>query len=358
MMQKIYINGYFLTEQVKGGVNRFALQMTIAFDKIIKSMVQDSQTEFILLVPKINFLEVSLKNIKIHEITYFQNKYLWEQILLPLYTGKSFLINFANFAPIIKKNQLCVIHDALIFRYPESYSWKFRLITQFFHKQLVMRSEYIGTVSNFSAREINAVIGKPKNPVVVFGNSADNFTYTSESSEYLQMIGIVREGYILSIFSQKNSSYKNIRAYLDAIAKVNYTFVCVGSVEIEKESMPDNLIQLGVVSDAQLHTLYQNAYATLVPSLYEGFGIPLLEAISSGSPLIISDIPVFREIIKEAAIYFDPHNSDDIIAKIEYLLKNSELRESLIVNGRKILPLYSWSVYAEQLKELIEDHIL
>lgn len=352
--KRIYINGYFFTGNPNSGVYRFAYNMLLSIDKLFSEL----QCDLILVVPGCSNLIPKLENIKIVKLARNINQHIWEQILLPLYTGKSFLINFANFAPIFKHNQLCVIHDALIFRYPEAYSWKFRLITQFFHKQLVMRSEYIGTVSNFSAKEVNTVIGKPKNPVVVLGNSADNFTYARESSEYLQTIGVIAGSYILSIFSQRNSTYKNIRGYLEAIAKVNYCFLCVGSVEIEQEFIPDNLIQLGVVSDAQLHTLYQNAYATLVPSLYEGFGIPLLEAVSSNSPLIISDIPVFREIIKDAAIYFDPHNSDDIVAKIDYLLKNPELRELLIINGRKILPLYSWSSYAEQLKELIENHIL
>lgn len=352
--KRIYINGYFFTGNPNSGVYRFAYNMLLSIDKLFSEL----QCDLILVVPGCSNLIPKLENIKIVKLARNINQHIWEQILLPLYTGKSFLINFANFAPIFKQNQLCVIHDALIFRYPESYSWKFRLITKFIHKQLVRMSKYIGTVSSFSAKEIINVIGQPKNPVIVFGNSADSFVIKSEGSNYLTIVGLENKRYIFSVFSQRNSDYKNIRRYLEVVAKINYVFVCVGSVEIEREFIPDNLIQLGVVFDAQLHTLYQNAYATLVPSLYEGFGIPLLEAVSSNSPLIISDIPVFREIIKEAAIYFNPHSSDDIVAKIEYLLKNPELRESLIINGRKILPLYSWSVYAEQLKELIEGHIL
>lgn len=352
--KRIYINGYFFTGNPNSGVYRFAYNMLLSIDKLFSEL----QCDLILVVPGCSNFIPKLENIKIVKLARNINQHIWEQILLPLLVRRNFLIGLANFAPILKKNQLCVIHDALIFRYPESYSWRFRLITQFFHKQLVMRSEYIGTVSNFSAKEINELVGKTRNPVIVFGNSADSFVINREGSYCLKIIGLENKRYIFSVFSQRNSDYKNIRRYLEVVAKINSTFVCVGSVEIEKESMPDNLIQLGVVSDAQLHTLYQNAYATLVPSLYEGFGIPLLEAVSSNSPLIISDIPVFREIIKEAAIYFDPHNSDDIVAKIEYLLENSELRESLIINGRKILPLYSWNSYAEQLKELVEDHIL
>ena len=352
----VYINGYFCLEQSRGGVGRFSFEMLKVLDKALQN--QSGKYQYILLVPELIPTIPTLDSIQIRATRGFKQKYLWEQLILPVYVRRNFLINFANFAPIFKQNQLCVIHDALIFRYPESYSWKFRLITQFIHKQLVRRSKYIGTVSSFSAKEIINVIGQPKNPVIVFGNSADSFVIKSEGSNYLTIVGLENKRYIFSVFSQRNSDYKNIRRYLEVVAKINYVFVCVGSVEIEREFIPDNLIQLGVVSDAQLHTLYQNAYATLVPSLYEGFGIPLLEAVSSNSPLIISDIPVFREIIKDAAIYFDPHNSDDIVAKIEYLLKNPELRELLIINGRKILPLYSWSSYAEQLKELIENHIL
>jgi len=352
-MKTVYINGYFCLEQIKGGVNRFAHEILCALDSL--TIKNNLTIKFVLLVPKLQFKRPELKSIEIRTIGLFKQKYLWEQISLPLYVGDSFLINLANFAPIYKTNQLCIIHDALIFRYPGSYSWKFRIVTQYFHRQLVKRCKYIGTVSNFSAKEIHNVVGQPKNPIVILGNSAEKFTCLAITDDYLKTAGLESQGYILSVFSQKNSQYKNIDNYLKAIAQINFKFVCVGNVELNEINLPDNLVQLGYVSDNQLKTLYLNSYATLVPSVYEGFGIPLLEAMASGSPLILSDIPVFKEITSNGAIYFDPNNTQDMVDKINQLICNSDIRNYLVNYGYNQVKNFSWQEYARKIYQLLDN---
>jgi glycosyltransferase involved in cell wall biosynthesis len=108
------------------------------------------------------------------------------------------------------------------------------------------------------------------------------------------------------------------------------------------------IITPGFVSDAELKWLYENAEAYVLPSLSEGFGLPGLEAMAHGCPLISSDATCLPEIYGEAAHYFDPESIDDIATKIHEVLARPELRKDLITKGHKQLQKYSWEHMAEQ----------
>ena len=112
---------------------------------------------------------------------------------------------------------------------------------------------------------------------------------------------------------------------------------------------------LGRVSDSDLLTYYANALCFIYPSLYEGFGIPPLEAMACGTPVIVSAIPPLAEVCEDAALYVDPYDAKDIAAKINDIVSNPELRESLVKRGRKRCVHYSWLVSAEKLQETFRD---
>jgi glycosyltransferase involved in cell wall biosynthesis len=342
--QTIYINGYFYTEKIKGGVNRFASEIISAIDELID--IDFQSIELVLLLPSLNVLPPVLKNIKIKQLSLGKNKYIWEQIVLPLYVREHFLINLANFAPIFKKNQLCVIHDALIFRYPQSYSKKFQIITSYFHSQIVRHSKFIATVSQFSASEIINIIGKPQNEIIVIGNSAEHMSSLVAESRILAQFNLKPQQYILSVFSQRNSQYKNVGWYLRAIAEIDYQFVCVGNVDFDDAEVPDNLLQIGYVSDSQLKGLYQNSLGLLFPSLYEGFGIPPLEAMTCGCPVIVSDIPVMHEVCGDGALYFNPTDVNSLHTIVDRLFIEP-LRSSLITHGYDRAMLFNWQSSAD-----------
>lgn len=338
-------------------MSRFSLEVLIALGQVIESSVQlSNQVEFILLVPKNNLENIKFKNIQIQELGCLKNKYFWEQVILPLYVGSNFLINLANFAPIFKKNQLCVIHDALIFRYPQAYSKKFQIITSFFHRQLVKRCRFIATVSQFSAREITDIIGKPQNEITVIGNSAEHMKSLVAEEQILERFNLKPQQYILSVFSQKNSRYKNIEWYLRAVAKINYQFVCVGRVNFDGAKIPDNLLQIGYVSDQQLKGLYQNALGLLFPSLYEGFGIPPLEAMTCGCPAIVADISVMHEVCGAAALYCDPYDESSLVPIVAQLLDNN-IRQQFINKGYTQIKQFDWLGSAKQLMNTIIANI-
>ncbi|MEM1244514.1 MAG: glycosyltransferase family 1 protein, partial [Pseudomonadota bacterium] len=129
---------------------------------------------------------------------------------------------------------------------------------------------------------------------------------------------------------------------------------------IIKYGLQDNIFSTGYISDEQLISLYQNAYCLALPSLYEGFGLPILEAHSFGIPVLTSNLASMPEVAGDAAIYVDPKNVKSISNGLKTLLENSELRENLAQKAKKNSTKYSWEKTAYMtlaaFKEAIKLH--
>ena len=116
-----------------------------------------------------------------------------------------------------------------------------------------------------------------------------------------------------------------------------------------------NIVFTGYVSDEELLRYYNEASLFVYPSLYEGFGIPNLEAMTNNCPVVASDIPPHKEVCGEAAIYFDPYNVSDIAEKITYVLANKELQARMQEKGKERVKLFSWDKSAEKLILAIDE---
>lgn len=114
----------------------------------------------------------------------------------------------------------------------------------------------------------------------------------------------------------------------------------------------NGIVYTGFINDKQLVALYKGALAFVMPSLEEGFGIPLLEAFACGCPVVSSKGGSLPEVGGEAAIYFDPKNIDDMVDKISSVLNNGKLRKELIEKGLQRVKLFSWERLAEQTLEV------
>ena len=155
------------------------------------------------------------------------------------------------------------------------------------------------------------------------------------------------------LFVGNRSMYKNFKGLLEAIHPVLKGFgiklLCAGGgafTKSEKEFIQslkaDQLVEQYSINDQTLPMLYQNALAFIFPSLYEGFGIPVLEAFACECPCIVSNKSSLPEVAGSAALYIDPTSSDSIVSAVEKLLNDSNLRESLIQKGREQLAKFSW----------------
>ena len=164
---------------------------------------------------------------------------------------------------------------------------------------------------------------------------------------------IINEPYLLFVGSRKR--YKNFFTFLKAFSisnslKSDFKIVCFGGGIFEKKELEiinelgldvNNIIQIEG-DDKVLSNLYKNAESFIFPSLYEGFGLPIIEAMSYGCPVILSSIDVFKEIVEDSASFFDPYSAESIKEKIENIVYSNENKQKFITRGYNQIKKFTW----------------
>lgn len=327
---KLYINGRFLTQKITG-VQRYAIEIVKCLDKII-----NEDDEVIILIPpekQITFLE--LKKIKQKIIGGFKG-HLWIQIVLPLYVwiNNGELLTFSGTAPIVSPGYWTV-HDITFIRHPESFNWKFRLVYYLTLKIGLNRSKKIFTVSEFSKKEISEYFNTSRNNIIVAYSSANYLLEKKDTKVDISRFGIKKKEYYLSVSSRNR--HKN-QVYIEKLSRKysNIKFIIVGGIsksfnEVNAQNT-HNLIYTGYIDDDTLVELYKNAKGFIFPSLYEGFGLPPLEAIIAGCDYIaLSDIEVFRELYSDSAYFFNNNSVEEFsFTEFENKKVSKEVRECYI----------------------------
>lgn len=340
------INGKFLTQRLTG-VQRFSTEIIKALDKICK------KGEFVLLVPKGGTFNNSiLKNIEVKKYGLLKG-ILWEQISYPLYAKKNNLlcVNLGNVAPLVKPDIVC-IHDMDIIRHPQWFNWKFVLWSKLQYYNSVAHSKLILTVSEFSKREIQEIYPKSKNRVFVVSEGWQHILDVQSDKDTLKKYGLNEKNYFFSLY--QSTPNKNIKWVIETARRNhNQLFVISGwhnrKINIKDDVMNmaeslENVKVLGYVTDGELKCLIKNCKFFLFPSIYEGFGLPPLEALGLGANVLAGDIPVMREILDDAVTYLDPY---DFSSNVE------DLEEIEYERRYRVLEKYSWAKGAEQLYQLL-----
>jgi len=222
------------------------------------------------------------------------------------------------------------------------------------------------------AKKIIAVSLATKNDIIemfgIDGNKIEVIYHGSSLNEQMaKKTNIpIPEHFILHVGTR--SGHKNFNAFISAVAPVlkkhhDLYLICVCKKDFNtQEKMIINelginkkVISLSKINDNNLAYLYGKAKTFVFPSLAEGFGIPVLEAWALNTPVILSDIPCFREVAEEAGYYFDPHSQESMTNKIEEIVNNSDLRRDLILKGKSRLRLFSWEKSIEQTHKLYQS---
>jgi glycosyltransferase involved in cell wall biosynthesis len=361
-MKKIYLNCRFLTQRVTG-VQRFAFELCKALDVILESL---SEIEVVALMPNqaINpqYINHEFKNIKIHKCGGLSG-HLWEQLELPRYSRGSLLINFCNTAPLFKLKQSITLHDVIFMTNQDSQKLWFKLWYRLIARVTSLSAQTIFTVSQFSKAEIVRLLNVKPDRVVVLGNapSLQNYTY---AKDVFTRFKLENKKYFLMIGS--NSARKNTQMVTKLFASnhelsevflviVGGKYVNLGAVD---ELVADNLIYTDYIADSELRSLYAHAEALIFPSFYEGFGIPLVEAMAESTIVIASDIPVIREVCADSALYFDPHSINSLKQQIMLLLDDPNA--TLIKLKHKTqaqLVNYQWARFAKIMLETIYKNV-
>ena len=354
-MKKIYINGRFLTQNITG-VQRYAIEIVKVLDKYLNDNRLNDEYKFEIVCPKNIKQKLVLRNINIKQIGKLKG-HLWEQIELPLYVKDKFLFNFCNCAPLIKKNQIVVIHDAAVSAMPDSYSFLFKVWYKFMFYILGQRLNKIFTVSNFSKRELNKYFSIDLNKIEVAYSAYDHIINIRPDESIFQKINIKKKNYVLAVSSLNPSkNFKLILETAKSMPEVNFIIAGGSNSNVFKAQgfkITKNMKFIGYVTDEELVALYKYACCFVYPSLYEGFGIPILDAQIMEVPIICSDIPVFREVAGDGALFSIP-DCEHFSLKLKNLLDNKSLREILKNRGRDNVKRFQIPIVKRQLEVIIK----
>ena len=337
----IYINGRFLAQKVTG-VQRYAIETIKEMDKL------NLNTEIIILHPKNIINKLELSNIKLQQIGK-NTGHLWEQLTLPIYLRKKNkhvkLLSFGNIAPILFPGYV-VIHDISFKTHPSHLNWKFVLWYRIITRLNIKRYKHIFTDSEFSKNEILKNYNIKEENITVTYLAAEHIKNIEPDENIIKKLDLENKEFCFSLGSK--SPHKNIK-YVMQCAKNNPKMIFIVSgaenkifKEEERENVR-NLIFTGYITDNQLVTLYKKCKCFIFPSLYEGFGIPPLEAINVGCKnIFLSDIPVFREIYGDNVNYI----KENVILKLENEIESIEIDD-------KFLSKYTWDKIANKISEKI-----
>ncbi len=249
--------------------------------------------------------------------------------------------------PILAKKRVVTIHDVCHLAMPHFFpKWK-RVAAAFLLKEAVRRSDLVLTVSEFSKKEIAAYLPIAESKIQVLANGVEKRSIQGVHS--LQELGIHRP---FILYVGNNKPHKNLDRLLKAffLLPPYYDLVLVSSEkDLPREAPHDRIKRFHQVSEDRLCFLYEKAKLLIQPSLYEGFGLTPLEAMSVGCPVVASRIASLSEVCGEAAYYVDPYDEKDLYRGMKKVLENQELQELLIKAGHEQEKLFSWDRAAEKL---------
>lgn len=347
----IFINARFLTQETTG-VQRFSIEIT---KKLVKSNVNA------LVVTSQGVKDKVLAESLGARVIGKNTGHLWEQYDLPRFlkrNGNPLLLNLANTAPLFYDNKVSTIHDVAFERFPDSFSKMFQLAYHFAIPRIIKTSKKVITVSEFSKSEIVKLYGvKPGLIEVIYNAVVDGFEPKSHNygEDYILAVSSLSKQKNFPVLIKAFNQIKNKEIKLYLVGSINKNFVDPNLVDAI-DSNP-NIKFLGRVSDEELVHLYSNAKCFVFPSLYEGFGIPPLEAQACGCPCVVSNSASLPEVCNDSALYFDPTNAGQLIDSIEEVINNHKKRFELINKGFENVARFSWSRSAVKVLEAVADHV-
>lgn len=286
------------------------------------------------------------------------------------------LMHFPNWnIPIFYKRPFVVtFHDLLPLHYPRQRATTRGVLVYFFKNlglKAVLRfatrkSKQIITVSNFSKNDIVQTLKVPSEKISVTypaplppsGSDENIFKKTKITKPYVLYVGVAFPHKNLErlLEAWKSASEINDHYQLVLAGKKNYFYE-----RLEKENAElfknGSVIFTDFVPDAELSSLYSKASLFILPSLFEGFGIPPLEAMSHNVPVVAARASCLPEVLGDGALYFDPLNTKDIQNALKQGLEDEKLRKNLIKNGQKITSKYSWAELAERTWEIYKNSV-
>jgi glycosyltransferase involved in cell wall biosynthesis len=353
------INGDYVTLRPTG-VARYAREVTLQLDALMAERHPLTRSLHLeLIVPRES--DTGLTHIPtrlVREFKYPRLPQFWVQAQLPLYV-KGGLLSFCNLAPVTVSRQIACIHDLHTRLMPESYGLLFRWAHRIILPLLGRRAARITTVSGLSRQHLADYGVAPQEKVVVTYNGADHAKRWVASRS--RLLDASTRPYVVCL--GRDLKYKNtelmvrLAPFLD---EIGFDLLIAGDVDLsaycgDGARPADNIRLLGRIDDDEFAQVLSRALCFLFPSRIEGFGLPAIEAMVHGCPVIASTSPCLPEICGDAALFADPDSIDDWLGAIAKLRDDGGLRTQLVDNGNARAGAYSWRKIAELYLQLMAE---
>lgn len=349
----IAINGRFLTQRTTG-VQRYAREMVHALDA---AGIADVDLE--LICPP-HAEQLALRHIR-QTFRGVGGGQEWEQLQLPWFAAGRPLLCLCNLAPIACRNRTVVIHDAAVFDTPAGYSRVFTAWYRVAHRMLAASRAHLVTVSQFSRGRVARALHVQPGDIEVVGGAVDHVDRVQPDLAVVHRLGLRDGAYVLAIGSlHPNKNIATLEAAMNDPRLAHLRLVVVGgrAPRVFRAGVGDdcapNIEHTGYVTDEQLLGLLQRAALFVFPSRYEGFGLPPLEAMRMGCPVLASRAAAIPEVCGlDAAAYFDPDDAEQLASAIAGLFSDEARRSRLIAAGRSRADQMRWSVQARALLDCV-----
>jgi glycosyltransferase involved in cell wall biosynthesis len=275
--------------------------------------------------------------------------------------------------PFIPCKSVLTIHDILFESHPEFFPEVHRRLLKFFIPFSAKRADRIISVSEFTKKQIIQYYGVPEEKItVIYEGASDKFTPIKDKDLIFSILNKhgIKKKYIL--FVGRIEPRKNIAGLLKAFdyvkkrVKKDLCLVIVGNQDkifqekelfnkIKELQLESDVIFTGGVSEDDLSVLYNGAEILVYPAFAEGFGLPVLEAMACGTPVITSDTTSLPEVTGDAAILINPNSYEEIGESLDRLLNNHILRKELSEKGVKRSQKFSWTEAAKKTIEVYRE---
>lgn len=358
----------------KVGIGQYAFELLNQFSKF---QIQDSRFQIYLKENPNDEMPEKTMNWQ-YEV--FGPKKLWTQLALPfkLYTQSQkpdIFFTPSHYAPRFSPIPTAIsIMDMSFELFPEMFNKDDLYQLQNWTRYSAKNAALIFTISEASKNDIMKIYGISGEKIIVTPlgiREVSSSKYQVVSMEKLQEKYQIGSKYILFVGTLQPR--KNIERLIEAFSKLevrrktddlrDLQLVIIGKkgwqyepilAAPQKFGVEDTVKFLDFVTDDDLPAFYSNATCFVLPSLYEGFGLPVLEAMKYGCPVLTSNVSSLPEAGGDAAVYFDPENVDDITKQIERVLSDSALRKEMAAKGHEQVKKFSWERSAKQTLEALE----
>ncbi|MBN1565868.1 MAG: glycosyltransferase family 4 protein [Anaerolineae bacterium] len=289
----------------------------------------------------------------------------WNQLLLPINVARSDVDVFhlpANIGPVFcSRPTVASILDMSLFRYPDYFTPWHRRTSSVLIPITAKNAQVIITISEFSKSELVDVLGISPNKIeVTYLGASDIFGPTDPTivEQTRRKFGLDQFMVVVCTLEPRKNIKRLVQAYSLLKARgITHTLVHIGAkgwyydnvlTEIERLKITDSVQFLGYVSFEDLNALYSAASVAVYPSLYEGFGLPVLEAMQCGCPVVTSNAASLPEVVGTKGIMVDPYDVDALADAIYTVLTNPEQASTMRQNGFERAQLFSWEACAQK----------